>query len=116
MRCQNDTDYTHNDIALPQSDVTSDQLDQYINSAISTKLDVSLFAQWKSLEDIMLYNFRLHWIPKIGTDLYVVFNTYYDNLKKLDLIRPESSVGVAKLFGGLLFKFKFKKIRDYNSY
>lgn len=91
------TDYTHNDIALPQSDVTSDQLAQYINYAFSTKLDVSLFAQWNSLEDIMLYNFRLHWIPKIGTDLYVVYNTNYNNLKKLDLIRPESSVGVAKI-------------------
>jgi len=64
------TDYSYNIVNLPRISVITHQLDQYINYALSTKFDISLFAQWNSLEDIMLYNFRLHWIPRIGSDFY----------------------------------------------
>ena len=91
------TDYTYNDVQLPVAVVHSNQLAQYINYAFTTKLDLSFFGQWNSLDDILLGNFRLHWIPKIGSDLYVVYNRGYDQLTKLDLLKPQSSTGVAKL-------------------
>ena len=97
------TDYTHNYITLPDANVTSNELAQYFNYAFTTKLDISLFAQWNSLDDVMFFNFRLHWIPKIGTDLYAVYNRGYDQLTKLDLLKPQTSTGVAKLIWRIAF-------------
>src|SRR5215831_4611941 len=97
------TDYTYNYITLPDANVTSNELAQYFNYAFTTKIDISLFAQWNSLEDVMFFNFRLHWIPKIGTDLYAVYNRGYDQLTKLDLLKPQTSTGVAKLIWRITF-------------
>lgn len=91
------TDYTLNKINLPQGNLTSHELAQYINYAFTTRLDLSLFTQWNSLDDFLLGNFRLHWIPNIGSDLYVVYNRGYDNLKAFDFMRPRTSAGAAKL-------------------
>jgi hypothetical protein len=97
------TDYIYNFIALPKSNVISNQLAQYFTYAFTTKIDVSLFAQWNSLDDVMFFNFRLHWIPKIGSDLYAVYNRGYDQLTKLDLLKPQTSTGVAKLVWRMAF-------------
>ena len=91
------TDYSYNYIKLPKINVRSNELAQYINFAFTTRLDISAFAQWNSLDDLLLGNFRLHWIPNIGSDLYVVYNRGYDNLKQFDFMRPKSSTGAAKL-------------------
>jgi Domain of unknown function (DUF5916) len=91
------TDYSRNYITLPQAHVVSNELGEHINYAFTTKIDISFFGQWNSLDDVLLFNFRLHWIPKIGTDLYVVYNRGYEQLKKLDFLKPETSAGVAKL-------------------
>jgi hypothetical protein len=91
------TDYTYNYITLPGANVPANELAQYLNYAFTTKIDISLFEQWNSLDDVMFFNFRLHWIPKIGSDLYVVYNRGYNQLTKLDLLKPETSTGVAKL-------------------
>src|SRR6266542_687008 len=97
------TDYTYNYITLPDASVRSNELAQYINYAFTTKVDISLFAQWNSLDDVMFFNFRLHWIPKIGTDLYVVYNRGYEQLNKLNLLKPQASTGVGKL----IWRFTF---------
>jgi hypothetical protein len=97
------TDYTLNKINLPQGRLTSHELAEYINYAFTTRLDVSLFTQWNSLDDLLLGNFRLHWIPNIGSDLYVVYNQGYDNLKAFDFMRPGTSAGAAKL----IWRFTF---------
>jgi len=97
------TDYTYNYITLPDASVLSNELAQYFNYAFTTKIDISLFAQWNSLEDVMFFNFRLYWIPKIGTDLYAVYNRGYDQLTKLDLLKPQTSAGVAKLIWRITF-------------
>ncbi|HYJ65993.1 MAG TPA: DUF5916 domain-containing protein, partial [Parafilimonas sp.] len=97
------TDYIYNFITLLEANVNSNQLAQYFTYAFTTKIDLSLFAQWNSLDDVMFFNFRLHWIPKIGSDLYVVYNRGYDQLTKLDLLKPQTSTGVAKLIWRITF-------------
>lgn len=97
------TDYTFNKVKLPQGNVTTNELAQYINYAFTTRVDVSTFIQWNSLDDLLLGNFRLHWIPNIGSDLYVVYNRGYDNLKYFDFMRPKTSSGAAKL----IWRFTF---------
>ncbi len=77
--------------------ITTHELAQYLNYAFNPRLDLAMFVQWNSLDDLLLGNFRLHWIPNIGSDLYVVYNRGYDNLKQFDFMRPRSSAGAAKL-------------------
>src|SRR5213075_195400 len=40
------TNYTYNLVTLPHADVTTNELAQYINYALTTKFDMSLFVQW----------------------------------------------------------------------
>jgi hypothetical protein len=92
-----ETGYTYNNAKLPQGNVITHELEQYINYAFSTKLDLSLFIQWNSLDDILFGNFRLHWIPKIGTDFYFVYNRGYEESSQLDFLKPNISSGIGKL-------------------
>jgi len=90
--------YTYNKVTLPEGDVSTHEVASYINYAFNTRLNISFFGQWNSLENVMLYNFRLHWIPKIGSDIYLVFNTNYDEpIKQVEILKPESSAGIVKL-------------------
>jgi len=82
---------------LPQGNLITHELAQYINYAFNPRFDVAVFGQWNSLDDLLLGNFRLHWIPNIGSDLYVVYNRGYDNLKQFDFMRPRTSEAAAKL-------------------
>ena len=92
------TSYTFNKVILPQGNVNTHEVASYINYAFNTRLNISFFGQWNSLENVMLYNFRLHWIPKIGSDIYFVFNTNYDEpIKQIELLKPETSAGILKL-------------------
>ncbi|NTV19421.1 MAG: hypothetical protein HGA83_08330, partial [Bacteroidales bacterium] len=53
------------------------------------------FTQWNSEEDILGFNFRLHWIPKIGSDFYFVINQNYG--ERLPYRRVQQTNAAAKL-------------------
>jgi len=46
--------------------------------AYNPKLNTSLFGQWNNEDDEILFNFRINWIPKIGSDFYFVVNQVID--------------------------------------
>jgi hypothetical protein len=92
-----ETLYIYNRVKLPQGKVVTNELVQYVTYAFSTKIDLSAFIQWNSLDDILFGNFRLHWIPRIGTDFYFVYNRGYDQVKQIDFLRPSVSSGIGKL-------------------
>jgi cytochrome c2 len=55
------------------------------------------------LDDFMLGNFRLHWIPKPGSDLFVVYNRGYTKLDSFKFADPSSSTGAAKIVWRFVF-------------
>ena len=73
------------------------QLAAYVNYAFTTRLDLALFAQWNTEDDLALLNFRIHWIPRIGSDFYFVLNNGYEPVHQAELIHPNISSGAAKL-------------------
>ncbi len=90
--------YILNVVSLPEGDITTHELANYINYAFNTKLNITFFGQWNSLEDVLLFNFRLHWIPVVGSDIYLVYNTNYNEpVKQVELLKPETSAGILKL-------------------
>jgi len=96
-------DYSYNYIQLPSAKITVNELAPFINYAFNTRLDLSLFAQWNTLNNIMQCNFRIHWIPTIGTDLYAVYDMGYNSLNNLDYLKPQTSEGVFKLIWRFVF-------------
>ncbi len=97
-------EYTYNYVTLPQGTVTTHEIASYLNLAFNTKLNLSLFAQYNSLEDLMLYNFRLHWIPKIGSDFYLVYNIGYNEpIHQIEYLKPSVTAAVAKI----VYRFTF---------
>ncbi|MER3329005.1 MAG: hypothetical protein RIF34_05450, partial [Candidatus Kapaibacterium sp.] len=97
------TAYTYNKIRLPEGNVNTNELAQFINFAFTTKLSLSYFIQWNSVQDDLAGNFRIHWIHKVGTDFFFVLNQSYNQLENLNLRTPASNAGVAKLVWRLVF-------------
>lgn len=97
------TDYIYNNIKTPQGNTVTNELAEYINYAFNPKLDLSFFIQWNSLDDLLFGNLRLHWIPRVGEDLYVVYNRGYDKLQPLKLSEPSSQSAAVKLVWRFVF-------------
>ena len=91
------TSYINNYIRTPQGNLSTNELAEFINYAFNPRLDIAVFVQWNSFDDLLFGNFRLHWIPNIGSDLYVVYNRGYSKLDQLTLKQPDISSGAAKL-------------------
>lgn len=96
-------DNSFNYIRLPEGDVDTYEMAQYVNYAFNPKLSIAYFVQWNSVADYLAGNFRLHWIPKIGSDFFLVFNQSYDQLDRFDVRTPSSNTGVAKLVWRVTF-------------
>jgi len=56
----------------------TDEVSGRIIYAYNPKLNTSLFGQWNNEDEEVLLNFRINWIPKIGSDFYFVVNQVID--------------------------------------
>lgn len=79
------------------------QVATYVNYAFNTRVDLSLFGQWNNEYDRLLLNFRIHWIPKIGSDFYFVLNNGYEPIHQAELVRPQMHSAVGKLVWRFVF-------------
>jgi Domain of unknown function (DUF5916) len=96
--------YTWNTVNLPEGDFETNEVTTFVNYAFNTKLNLSLFGQYNSLDQIMIYNIRLHFIPKVGSDFYFVYNLEYDEpLKQIDYLKPTISSAIAKFIYRVTF-------------
>ena len=97
-------EYTFNNVILPQGNVNTHELATYINFAFTTKLNVSAFIQYNSLENLMIYNIRLHWIPQVGSDFYFVITTGYNEpIHQIEFLKPYTTATVAKFVYRITF-------------
>jgi len=96
--------YTWNTVNLPEGNFKTNEVTTYVNYAFTTKLNLSLFGQYNSLDQVMIYNIRLHFIPKVGSDFYFVYNLEYDEpLKQIDYLKPDVSSAIAKFIYRITF-------------
>ncbi len=73
-------DYTLNDIQLPEGNFKVHEVGGRADFAINPDLFGSLFGQWNNEDKVILFNFRVNWIPTPGTNFYFVVNQGYDTL------------------------------------
>ncbi len=98
------TTYSRNWISMPQENIVTNEVGSFWDIAFTTRLNVSLFAQYNDLDEIMIYNIRLHWIPKIGSDFYFVYNIGYEEpIKQIDYLKPTTTDAVMKLIYRITF-------------
>jgi hypothetical protein len=96
--------YTLNLVDMPEGDIITNEVAFYMNYAFTTKLNFSLFTQFNDLDEIMIYNVRLHWIPKVGSDFYFVYNIgYEEQIKRIDYVKPQTTDVAVKL----VYRFVF---------
>lgn len=87
-------DYTRNEVQLPTGSFTTYEVGGRINAGLSTTLNTSALLQWNNEDQEININFRLHWIPKIGSDIYFVINQAFDSAAKIE---PSKTTIVAKV-------------------
>lgn len=71
---RNSLNFTHDKVGTLLSDNYSGRMDY----SLTPKLSTSLYFQWNTLLEESILNFRLNWIPEVGSDFYLVVNQTFD--------------------------------------
>ena len=71
-------DFRYNDIRLPDGSFKTREWGSRLGYAFSTRLDARAFIQWNNEDQELNLNFRLHWIPSLGSHFYLVYNHLWD--------------------------------------
>jgi len=96
--------YTWNTVNLPEGNFKTNEVTTYVNYAFNTKFNLSLFGQYNNLDQVMIYNFRLHFIPKVGSDFYFVYNLEYeDPIRQIDFLKPNITSAIVKFIYRITF-------------
>jgi hypothetical protein len=91
-------DYTRNQVQLPSGSFVTDEAGAIIDYGFSTTLNSSLLAQWNNEDKEINVNLRLHWIPQIGSDVYLVYNHLFDALGRIVTSRSTLLAKIAYRF------------------
>lgn len=91
-------DYTRNEVRLPSGNFGTDEAGASIDYGFSPTLNSSLFAQWNNEDKEINVNFRIHWIPQIGSDFYLVYNHLLDALGRILTARATLLAKIAYRF------------------
>ncbi len=76
-----DSGITYNRLDISGHSFDTKEYSLRLNSNISTRLTSNAFIQWNNQSRIANLNFRIHYIPKIGSDVYIVYNQLFDGLR-----------------------------------
>jgi len=88
-------EWSRNYLYFDDLDFVTDEVGGRVIYAYNPKLNTSLFGQWNNEDDEILLNYRINWIPKIGSDFYFVINQVIETGN--NTIRLAQTTIVAKL-------------------
>lgn len=93
------TNWARNYVNLAEGNFITDEIGARVQYAYNPKLNTSLFGQWNTEGEDILLNFRVNWIPKIGTDFYFVIN------QSIATRNNEITVERTTIIGKLIWRF-----------
>jgi hypothetical protein len=67
-------DYSRHWVILPQGSFQVDEAGAKVEYAFNPKCYNSILCQWSGISEDVMFNYRFHWIPKIGSDFYIAIN------------------------------------------
>jgi hypothetical protein len=77
--------YEYNNIILPGGQLQTHLIGNRLDYAINPNAFGSMLTQWNTAQKELNLNFRLHIIPKIGTDFFLIVNQIFDtNTQQFD--------------------------------
>ena len=91
-------DWQQNFIQLPEKEFSTDEIGGRVDYAFNPKLNSSIYAQWNTEDDDIVVNYRINWIPKIGSWFYFVVNQEFDTSDGVKLERTT-------IMGKLIWRF-----------
>ncbi len=91
-------DWQRNNVQLPEKSFSTDEIGGRIDYAFNPKLQSSIYAQWNTEDEDILINYRINWIPKIGSYFYFVVNQELDTSNGISLERTT-------IMGKLIWRF-----------
>jgi hypothetical protein len=91
-------------VRLPQGRFTALQTTLRLEYAANTRTDFLAFVQTDNEDQRIDFNLRFHWIPTIGDDVYVVWNSGYTTDPAARLHFPSARVLGKPLYGALVIK------------
>jgi len=84
----------YNNITIGSRKFDTKEYGMRLNTNFSTKLTSRTYIQWNNEDKILNLNFRIHFIPKIGSDIYFVYNHVLDGYKDYKTIY---NTGISKI-------------------
>ncbi len=72
------TDMIYNDLVIGSRKLDTREFSLRLNTNISTRLNARTYVQWNNEDKLANVNFRIHFIPQIGSDIYFVYNHVWD--------------------------------------
>lgn len=72
-------DMTYNDITVTDNNAkecrfTTREYGGHVGVDLNTRLSSSVFVQYNNASRLVTTNFRIHYIPRVGSDIYLVYN------------------------------------------
>ncbi len=61
-------------ISINDSKLVTDEVGASASYSFNPKLFTNIYAQWNNEENLIVLNYRINWIPKIGSNVYFVVN------------------------------------------
>ncbi|MCP3683833.1 MAG: hypothetical protein GY861_14200, partial [bacterium] len=94
------TQFSYNKISINNRSFTTKEYSGRLTLNYSTRLTSRTFVQWNNEDKRFYVNFLVNFIPKIGSDIYFVYNQIWDGEHHY---RIHSKTGIAKI--AYLFRF-----------
>jgi len=91
-------DMTYYHVDLKNDSFIARRASLKLQTNVSTRLTSSTFVQWNNESREAALNFRVHYIPKIGSDLYIAYNQLWDEEEDFITIRNTGVLKVDYLF------------------
>lgn len=92
------------EVTLPSGSFTALQTGSRMEYAFNTRVDLLAFIQFDNETDRADFNLRFHWIPVIGDDVFVVWNSGYTTDPAARFRFPDSHSLSRPLNGALIVK------------
>ena len=92
-------DYNKNWITLPNSAFDTDLIGTRLKYAVNPDVFGSVYTQWNDRDELANMNFRLEWIPKVGTNFFLIVN------QNLDTSYPDWRNERTTILGKLIWRF-----------
>jgi hypothetical protein len=97
-------DYSRDDVHLPDGSFSAVETSGNVEYDFSTRTSLQSFVQYNNDSDRVDFNIRFHWIPVIGDDVYVVWNSGYTTDPEARYRFPDRRSLTRQLNGALVVK------------